>query len=84
MVEILGAALIPYLAGLGDKAFGGATPVVIGAIGVIIALSTAAGTLYKFHENWRIGFSNAPFPPPGTPNTTFDACGWSSKVAENC
>jgi hypothetical protein len=24
------------------------------------------------------------FLPPGTPNTTFDACGWSSKVAENC
>ena len=28
-------------------------------------------------------FFNALIPPPGTPNATLDACGWSSKGAEN-
>lgn len=52
MMEILGAALIPFLAGMGDRALGGSTPVLIGAIGVAIALAAAAASLYKFHENW--------------------------------
>ena len=50
LVEISAAAIIPFLAGIG--------PVfpyyqlVIGALGVVIAISAGLASLYKFHENW--------------------------------
>jgi len=50
ILEIVCAAIIPFLAGIG--------PVVpfyqfvIGFLGVIIAVSSGISSIYKFHENW--------------------------------
>ena len=51
LVEIVCAALIPFLAGLGDK-FGGIIATLIGVLGVLIAICVATNSLCKFHENW--------------------------------
>ena len=48
--EIISAAIIPFLAGIGSS-----IPyysVIIGALGVIIAVSAGVSAIYKFHENW--------------------------------
>ena len=50
VTEIIAAALIPFLAGMGDKVPCGQW--VVGALGVTIALAAAAGSLFKYHENW--------------------------------
>jgi hypothetical protein len=50
IVEIVAAALIPFLSGMGEKIPSGQW--VVGALGVTIALSAAAGSLFKYHENW--------------------------------
>ena len=50
LLEIVSAALIPFLSGVGDKVPYSAWW--IGGLGVIIAVSAAASTLFKFHENW--------------------------------
>lgn len=50
LIEITTAAIIPFLAG-----FGQSIPyyqLIIGSLGVIIAVSAGASSLYKFHENW--------------------------------
>ncbi len=50
LLEIVAAAVIPFLAGIGTK-----LPyysVIIGALGVIIAVSAGLSALYKYHENW--------------------------------
>lgn len=50
LVELISAAIIPFLAGIGEK-----IPyhsVIIGSLGVIIALSIGLSSLYKYHENW--------------------------------
>jgi hypothetical protein len=50
LLEIIAAAIIPFLAGLGTK-----VPyysIIIGALGVIIAVSAGLSALYKYHENW--------------------------------
>jgi len=50
MVEIIGSALIPFLAGLGEL-----LPyhlVIIGLVGVSIAISVGASSVWKFQENW--------------------------------
>jgi len=50
LTEIISASLIPFLAGMKDT-----IPYsvwVIGSLGVVIAVSAAAGSLYKFQENW--------------------------------
>lgn len=50
ILEIASAAIIPFLAGLGSD-----IPhyqIVIGALGVIIAVSAGISSVYKFHENW--------------------------------
>jgi len=50
ILEIVSAAVIPFLAGLG--------PVVpyyqfvVGALGAVIAISAGISAIYKFHENW--------------------------------
>lgn len=50
ILEIISAAIIPFLAGIG--------PIfsyyqwVIGFIGVVIAVSAGVSSIYKFHENW--------------------------------
>ncbi|MCP4117623.1 MAG: DUF4231 domain-containing protein [Desulfobacteraceae bacterium] len=50
LLEIVAAALIPFLAGIGSSM--PCYSVIIGALGVIIAVSAGSSALYKFHENW--------------------------------
>lgn len=50
MTEITCASLIPFLSGMGEKVPAGAW--IIGTLGALIAVSAAAGSLFKFHENW--------------------------------
>jgi hypothetical protein len=50
LLEIVFAAIIPFLA-----AFGSNIPyysMIIGGLGITIAVSAGASTLYKYHENW--------------------------------
>jgi len=50
LIEITLATVIPLLAGIGP-----AIPyyqLIIGVIGVVIAVSAGLSSLYKFHENW--------------------------------
>lgn len=49
-LEIIAAAIIPFLAGIGES-----IPyysVIIGALGMLIAVSAGLSALYKYHENW--------------------------------
>lgn len=50
ILQIVAAAIIPFLSGNPD-AFA-YIPWVIGSLGVIIAIASAASSLYKFQENW--------------------------------
>lgn len=50
LLEILAAALIPFLSGMGDKICYSAW--IIGSLGVFIAVAAAVSALFKFHENW--------------------------------
>jgi hypothetical protein len=50
LVEIIAASLVTFLAGIGHK-FDYATWI-IGGLGVVIAVATAAGSLFKYQENW--------------------------------
>ena len=50
LTEIISASLIPFLAGMKDTIPYSAW--VIGSLGIVIAVSVAAGSLYKFQENW--------------------------------
>jgi hypothetical protein len=50
VVEIIAAALIPFLSGMGDKI--PCSQWIVGAFGVTIALAVAGGALFKYHENW--------------------------------
>lgn len=50
LVEIICAALIPFLAGMSDKIF--YLKWIIGVLGVVIAISAGASSLCKFQENW--------------------------------
>lgn len=50
LTEIVLAAIIPLLAGIGSS-----IPyysIIIGSLGVIIAVSAGVSAVYKFHENW--------------------------------
>ncbi len=50
LIEIVSAALIPFLSGRGDKI--PYSPWLIGGLGVLIAVAAATSTLFKLHENW--------------------------------
>ncbi len=50
IIEIAAAAIIPLLSGMAQKV--NFVPWVIGSLGVVIAISTAVGSLLKYHENW--------------------------------
>lgn len=50
LVEIVSAALIPFIAGMGDKILYNAW--IVGGLGVLIAVAAATSSLFKFHENW--------------------------------
>lgn len=50
LIEIVSAALIPFIAGMSD-----AVPYsqwIIGGLGVMIAIAAASTSLFKFQENW--------------------------------
>ncbi len=50
LLEIAAATIIPFLAGIGPN-----IPyysIIIGGLGVIIAVSAGVSALYKYHENW--------------------------------
>ena len=49
-LEIVSASLIPFLSGMADRIPYPAW--IIGSLGVVIAVSAAVSTLYKYHENW--------------------------------
>ncbi|MEM9273347.1 MAG: DUF4231 domain-containing protein [Cyanobacteria bacterium P01_F01_bin.143] len=49
LTEIVSAAVIPFLAGMQDFSY---SKLIIGILGVVIAISAAASSLYKFQENW--------------------------------
>jgi len=50
LIELVAAAIIPFLAGIGESI--PCNSVIIGSLGVIIAVSVGLTTLYKHHENW--------------------------------
>ena len=50
MIEIICASLIPLLSGLSSSI--AYSEWIIGILGVTIAIAAAAGSLYKFQENW--------------------------------
>lgn len=50
VLEIIAAALIPFLSGTGDQVLYGSW--LIGFLGVAIAISAAVSSLFKYHENW--------------------------------
>ncbi|MEH6345019.1 MAG: DUF4231 domain-containing protein [Bermanella sp.] len=50
LLEIIAAALIPFLSGMADKINYSAW--IIGGLGVLIAVSAAISSLLKFQENW--------------------------------
>src|SRR6266567_1148052 len=50
IIEIVAAAIIPLLSGIGQKV--DYVPWVVGSLGVVIAISTAVGSLLKYHEHW--------------------------------
>jgi len=50
IIEIVSAAIIPFLSGMGDKIAYGSW--IIGFLGVAIAITASIAALFKFHENW--------------------------------
>ena len=50
LAEIVSAALIPFLSGMGDKIPYGTW--IVGGLGVLIAVAAATSSLFKYHENW--------------------------------
>ena len=50
LIEIVSAALIPFLSGMGDKIL--YSQWLIGGLGVFIAVAAAITALFKYHENW--------------------------------
>jgi hypothetical protein len=50
LLEIISAAIIPFLAGMGENITYSAW--IIGGLGVVIAISASSSSLYKFQENW--------------------------------
>ena len=52
MVQIVVSALIPFISGLGGILPGNWGLILVGAMGMVIAVATATSTLYKFQENW--------------------------------
>ncbi|MFM2068635.1 MAG: hypothetical protein RLZZ584_3544 [Pseudomonadota bacterium] len=50
MVELVAAALIPLISGMGTQV--PQASVIVGLLGVLIALAAGAMSLFKYHENW--------------------------------
>ncbi|MFZ4524634.1 MAG: DUF4231 domain-containing protein [Chlorobium sp.] len=49
IIEIVAAAIIPLLSGMDNLLYGNW---IIGGLGMLIAISAATGSLFKYHENW--------------------------------
>lgn len=52
LVQIVVAALIPFISGLGALIPNNWGLTLVGVLGIVIAIATATSTLYKFQENW--------------------------------
>lgn len=50
LLEIIAAALIPFLSGMSEKITH--YQWLVGGLGVLIAVSAATSSLFKYHENW--------------------------------
>jgi hypothetical protein len=50
-LEIVAATIIPFIAGIGSNTIPYYS-IIIGGLGVIIAVSAGLSALYKYHENW--------------------------------
>jgi len=49
LIEIVAAAIIPLLSGMDNLLY---SNWIIGGLGMLIAITAATGSLFKFHENW--------------------------------
>ncbi|MFZ4525704.1 MAG: DUF4231 domain-containing protein [Chlorobium sp.] len=49
-IEIVAAAIIPLLSGISKELLYG--NLIIGSLGMLIAIAAATGGLFKYHENW--------------------------------
>ena len=49
IIEIVAAAIIPLLSGMDNLLY---SNWIIGGLGMLIAISAATGSLFKYHENW--------------------------------
>ena len=52
VVELVAAALIPFITGYISDASGGPFRIVVGVLGVTVAALSGLDALYKFHERW--------------------------------
>lgn len=50
LLEIVAATIIPFFAGIGSSI--PCYSIIIGSLGVIIAVSAGLSALYRYHENW--------------------------------
>ena len=50
IVQIVSAAIVPFLAGMQDNI--DYTSWIIGALGIVIAVTSASSSMFKFQENW--------------------------------
>jgi Protein of unknown function (DUF4231) len=50
MTEVVAAAAIPLLSGMGERVPGG--PWIIGILGACVAIAAATSGIFKYHENW--------------------------------
>lgn len=46
LFEMMSAALVAFLSGVGNNTW------IVGSLGILIAVSAATSSLFKFHENW--------------------------------
>jgi len=49
IIEFVAAAIIPLLSGMDNLLY---SNWIIGGLGMLIAISAATGSLFKYHENW--------------------------------
>lgn len=52
IIEITSAAIIPFLAGYNESIPHGS--IIVGILGIVIALCAGLSSLYKFQENWLL------------------------------
>lgn len=50
VIEVIAAALIPFIAGMGEAI--PASAWLLGTLGVAVAICAGAGAIFRHHENW--------------------------------